>query len=49
MPLPPTTPQPNAVKLNAEIQRLKLDVATIAPIHGRGPVPIAELKKFIGA
>jgi glyoxylase-like metal-dependent hydrolase (beta-lactamase superfamily II) len=46
---PPATPQPNAVKLNAEIQRLKLNVATIAPIHGRGPVPIAELKKFIGA
>ncbi len=31
-----------------EIQRLKLNVATIAPIHGRGAVPIAELRKFIG-
>jgi hypothetical protein len=31
-----------------EIQRLKLNVATIAPIHGRGPVPIAELAKAIG-
>jgi glyoxylase-like metal-dependent hydrolase (beta-lactamase superfamily II) len=45
----PATPPPNAVKLNSEIQRLKLNVATIAPIHGRGPVPLAELKKFIGA
>jgi len=44
----PATPPPNAVALDAEIQRLKLNVATIAPIHGRGPVPIAELKKFIG-
>jgi len=31
-----------------EIQRLKLDVKTIAPIHGRGPVPMAELAKAIG-
>jgi glyoxylase-like metal-dependent hydrolase (beta-lactamase superfamily II) len=46
---PPATPPPNAVKLNSMIQSLKLDVATLAPIHGRGPVPVAELKKFIGA
>ena len=45
---PPATPPPNAVKLYDEIQRLKLNVATIAPIHGRGPVPIAELAKAIG-
>lgn len=45
---PPATPPPNAVKLYDEIQRLKLNVATIAPIHGRGAVPIAELRKFIG-
>jgi glyoxylase-like metal-dependent hydrolase (beta-lactamase superfamily II) len=45
---PPATPAPNAVKLYDEIQRLKLNVATIAPIHGRGPVPIAELAKAIG-
>jgi glyoxylase-like metal-dependent hydrolase (beta-lactamase superfamily II) len=44
---PPATPPPNAVKLYDEIQRLKLNVATIAPIHGRGAVPIAELKKFV--
>jgi glyoxylase-like metal-dependent hydrolase (beta-lactamase superfamily II) len=45
---PPPMPPPNAVKLYDEIQRLKLNVATIAPIHGRGAVPIAELRKFIG-
>jgi glyoxylase-like metal-dependent hydrolase (beta-lactamase superfamily II) len=46
---PPATPPPNAVALHDEIQKLKLNVATLAPIHGRGAVPIAELKKFIGA
>ena len=45
---PPATPPPNAVKLYEEIQRLKLNVAIIAPVHGRGAVPIAELRKFIG-
>jgi glyoxylase-like metal-dependent hydrolase (beta-lactamase superfamily II) len=45
---PPATPQPNAVTLYDEIQRLKLNVATIAPIHGPGAVPIAELRKAIG-
>jgi glyoxylase-like metal-dependent hydrolase (beta-lactamase superfamily II) len=45
---PPATPNPNSVKLYDDIQMLKLNVATIAPIHGRGPVPIAELRKFIG-
>jgi glyoxylase-like metal-dependent hydrolase (beta-lactamase superfamily II) len=45
---PPATPPPNAVALHDEIQRLKLNVATIAPIHGRGAVPIAELRTFIG-
>jgi glyoxylase-like metal-dependent hydrolase (beta-lactamase superfamily II) len=46
---PPATPPPNAVALYRDIQRLKLNVATIAPIHGRGAVPIAELRRFIGA
>ncbi len=46
-PVPPVPP-PNAVKLYEEIARLKLNVATIAPIHGRGAVPVAELRKFIG-
>jgi glyoxylase-like metal-dependent hydrolase (beta-lactamase superfamily II) len=45
---PPATPPPNAVTLYDEIQRLNLNVATIAPIHGRGAVPIVELRKFIG-
>jgi glyoxylase-like metal-dependent hydrolase (beta-lactamase superfamily II) len=45
---PPATPQPNAVRLYDDIQKLKLNVATIAPIHGRGAVPLAELRKFIG-
>ena len=43
----PAVPPPNAVALYDEVQRLKLNVAAIAPIHGRGPVPIAELRKFI--
>jgi glyoxylase-like metal-dependent hydrolase (beta-lactamase superfamily II) len=45
---PPPTPAPNAVKLYDEVQRLKLNVTTIAPIHGRGAVPFAELAKAIG-
>jgi glyoxylase-like metal-dependent hydrolase (beta-lactamase superfamily II) len=45
-PLPRPAP-PNAVNLYDNIQRLKLNVATIAPIHGRGPVTIAEFRKFI--
>jgi glyoxylase-like metal-dependent hydrolase (beta-lactamase superfamily II) len=45
---PPATPPPNAVTLYDEIQRLKLNVATIAPIHGRGAVPLAELRTFVG-
>jgi glyoxylase-like metal-dependent hydrolase (beta-lactamase superfamily II) len=45
---PPSTPAPNAVKLYDDVQRLKLNVTTIAPIHGRGAVPFAELTKAIG-
>jgi glyoxylase-like metal-dependent hydrolase (beta-lactamase superfamily II) len=45
---PPATPPPNAVALYDDVQRLKLNVTTIAPIHGRGAVPIAELRRFIG-
>ena len=46
---PPFLPTPpNAVNLFANIQRLKLNVATIAPIHGRGAVQFAEFRKFIG-
>jgi hypothetical protein len=32
---PPATRPPAAVNLYENIQRLKLDVATIAPLHGR--------------
>jgi len=51
-PGPPNTPAPapappNAVTLYNNIQRLKLNVSTIAPIHGRGPVPMSEFMKFI--
>jgi glyoxylase-like metal-dependent hydrolase (beta-lactamase superfamily II) len=46
-PVPPMPP-PNAVMLYDEIQKLKLNVATIAPIHGRGAVTFAEFRKFVG-
>lgn len=45
---PPPMPPPNAVKLHDDIQKLKLNVATIAPIHGRGAVPMAKFRKFVG-
>jgi glyoxylase-like metal-dependent hydrolase (beta-lactamase superfamily II) len=45
---PPATPPPNAVRLYEDLERLKLNVAIIAPIHGPGAVPIAELRRFIG-
>ena len=45
---PPATPPPNAVRLYDDIQKLSLNVTTIAPIHGRGAVPFAELRTFIG-
>jgi len=44
-------PAPRAVgftkNLNANIERLKLDIVTIAPLHGF-VVRIAELKKVVG-
>lgn len=45
-PVPPMPP-PNAVTLWDQVQALKLNVATLAPIHGRGAVPFAEFKKFV--
>ncbi|HXP87979.1 MAG TPA: MBL fold metallo-hydrolase [Bryobacteraceae bacterium] len=45
---PPSPAPPNAVSLWENIQRLKLNVRTIAPIHGRGAVPFAEFRKFVG-
>jgi len=44
----PSPVPPNALNLYNNIQRLKLNVATIAPIHGRGAVPYAEFLKFLG-
>ena len=51
---PPATPLAVEVALYDEIERLKLNVATIAPVHGRGhdprgsAVPIAELRRWMG-
>lgn len=45
---PPSPVPPNATNLYNNIQRLKLNVVTIAPIHGRGAVPMSEFRKFIG-
>jgi glyoxylase-like metal-dependent hydrolase (beta-lactamase superfamily II) len=45
---PPSPPPPNGVVLYDNIQRLKLNVETIAPIHGRGAVSFAEFRRFIG-
>ena len=44
---PPATPNPASVNLYENIQRLKLDVGQIVPLHGR-IVPLAELEKAIG-
>jgi glyoxylase-like metal-dependent hydrolase (beta-lactamase superfamily II) len=43
---PPAAPPVFAVNLNENIQRLGLNVARIAPIHGR-VVPVADLRRFI--
>jgi glyoxylase-like metal-dependent hydrolase (beta-lactamase superfamily II) len=44
---PPATPNDNHVNLAHNIERLKLDVARILPLHGR-MVPLAELYTAIG-
>jgi len=44
---PPTVPPPAAVNLYENIERLKLDVDRIAPLHGR-IVRLEDLKKTIG-
>jgi glyoxylase-like metal-dependent hydrolase (beta-lactamase superfamily II) len=44
---PPATPNPNTVNLYENIERLKLDVGPIAPLHGR-LVTLADLRKTIG-
>jgi glyoxylase-like metal-dependent hydrolase (beta-lactamase superfamily II) len=43
----PTPPVPFSVNLSENLERLKLDVAQILPLHGR-IVPLAELAKAIG-
>jgi len=43
----PAVPNPFAVNLHDNIQRLKLDVRQIAPLHGR-VATMAELRSFIG-
>ncbi|MEP7355507.1 MAG: MBL fold metallo-hydrolase, partial [Acidobacteriota bacterium] len=45
----PSPPPASAVNLYENIRRLKLNVATIAPIHGRGAVKMGEFLHFIGA
>jgi hypothetical protein len=44
---PPAQPNPNGVALYDNIERLKLTVDQILPIHGR-KVPLSELQKWIG-
>lgn len=44
---PPATPNPFSVNLYENIQRLKLDVVQILPIHGR-VVTLEDLEKAIG-
>jgi glyoxylase-like metal-dependent hydrolase (beta-lactamase superfamily II) len=44
---PPAQPNPFSVNLYENIERLKLAVDQILPLHGR-KVPLAELQKWIG-
>jgi glyoxylase-like metal-dependent hydrolase (beta-lactamase superfamily II) len=44
---PPAQPNPFSVNLYENIERLKLTVDQILPLHGR-KVPLAELQKWIG-
>ena len=44
---PPAAPSANSVTLLENLKRLKLDVATIVPIHGR-PGPMADFVKYVG-
>jgi glyoxylase-like metal-dependent hydrolase (beta-lactamase superfamily II) len=45
---PPASPNPYSVNLYDNIQRLKLDVAQIAALHGPGVVTLFDLQKAIG-
>jgi hypothetical protein len=44
---PPSTANPASVNLYDNIERLKLAVDQILPLHGR-KVPFADLQKWIG-
>jgi hypothetical protein len=44
---PPAQPNPASVNLYDNIERLKLPIDQILPLHGR-KVPLAELQKWIG-
>ena len=44
---PPAQSNPNHVNLYENIERLKLTVEHILPLHGR-KVPLSELQKWIG-
>ena len=44
---PPTAPNPFTVNLLENVERLKLDVGQIAPLHG-GVATLAELRKVVG-
>jgi len=46
---PPSGKRPKIFEsnLSKQLQRLKLDVVTIAPLHG-GVVPFSEFKKQVG-
>lgn len=43
---PPATPNPYAVNLQENIEKLKLDVEHIAALHGPGVVKLADLKAY---
>lgn len=45
---PPNPVPPDAAVLYDNIQRLKLDVATVVGIHGRGAAPMSEFVAFVG-
>jgi hypothetical protein len=45
---PPATPNPYAVNLNDNIQRLKLDVRQIAALHGPRVATMVDLRSAIG-
>lgn len=45
---PPAAPNPFAVNLHDNIQRLKLDIRQIAALHGQRVATMADLRAFIG-